>query len=166
MILLGLIAYPAHCVPKTVKQCIQTQCPCLIATWLLFVRTIALLAVAIVLCAPVSAQGQARMGELSRWLLDQVSPVRKAKFFPKLGDAYLEFVRQQVKSGDYDQALTVLEAYIEAANKLHRTLRAAVPDPENKSEGFKQLEAHLRSSIRYSTILYLDSRPINAIPSK
>jgi len=68
-ILLGLIAYPAHCVPKTVKQCIQTQCPCLIATWLLFVRTIALLAVAIVLCAPVSAQGTARMGELSRWLL-------------------------------------------------------------------------------------------------
>ncbi len=52
------------------------------------------------------------------------------------------------KSGDYEQASTVLEAYIEATNKLHTTLKAAVSDPEKKSDGFKQLEAHLRVSIR------------------
>ena len=43
---------------------------------------------------------------------------------------------------------TVLGTYIEAANKLHTTLRATVPDPEKKADGFKQLETHLRNSIR------------------
>jgi len=92
--------------------------------------------------------GTLDIGALSRWFEAQAGPVRKAKCFPKLGDAYLGLVRQEVRSGDYHQASTVLDAYIEATNKLHATLKAAVPDPENKSDGFKQLEAHLRESIR------------------
>jgi hypothetical protein len=92
--------------------------------------------------------GTLDIGALSRWFEAQEGPVRKAKCFPKLGDAYLGLVRQEVKNGDYEQASAVLEAYIVATNKLHTTLKAAVPDPENKSDGFKQLEAHLRESIR------------------
>jgi hypothetical protein len=112
------------------------------------VRIMALLAVVTVLCAAVPAQEKARIGELSRRFEDQEGPVRKARFFPQLGVAYLELVRQQIDSGDYEQASTVLGTYIEAANKLHTTLRATVPDPEKKADGFKQLETHLRNSIR------------------
>ena len=92
--------------------------------------------------------GTLDIGALSRWLEAQEGPVRRAKCFPKLGDAYVGLVRLEVKSGDYQEASTVLEEYIEATNKLHTTLKAAVPDPEKKSDGFKQLEAHLRESIR------------------
>ena len=113
-----------------------------------FIRTIGLLALATVLCVPVQSQGQDRLEGPSRQVDEQGSPVRKAKLFPKLGDAYLELVSQKVKSGDYEQALIILEAYVEAVNKVHTTLRAAVPDPEKKSDGFRQLEAHLRGSIR------------------
>ncbi len=126
----------------------QTLRLCFLSTCFPLVRAAALLVITTILYAPPPLRGQGSIGELSRQFEDQEGPVRKAKFFPKLGDAHLELVRQKVKTGDYQQALTVLEAHIEAIKKLHTALRAAVPDPEKKSDGFRQLEAHLRRSIR------------------
>jgi hypothetical protein len=122
--------------------------PAVPVEWLKKLKYIVLLSLATILCAPAPAQVQVDIGDLSRRFEDQQGPVRKAKYFPKLGDAYLRLMRQQVKTGYYEQALTVLETYIETIKNLRTTLSATVRDPEEKSDGFRQLEEHLRKSIR------------------
>jgi hypothetical protein len=112
------------------------------------IRPVVLLSVATILCATAPAHGQSDFAALSRRFEDQKGPVRKAEFFPKLGDAYIGLVLQHLKSGHYDQALSVLETYSETVKNLQTTLRELVPDLERKSDGFRQLEVHLRKSIR------------------
>ena len=102
----------------------------------------------IVLLANFPAKAQERIDELSRQFDAEKEPVRRAKLFPKLGEAQFELLRKAAKADDYEQALTILNAYVDAVNKLHISLLAAIPDPERKPAGFKELESHARKSIR------------------
>jgi hypothetical protein len=74
--------------------------------------------------------------------------VQPARASSGLGEAQLELLRETFKADDYEQGLTVLNAYLNTVKNLDTSLTAAVPDPEKKPAGFKELESHLRKSVR------------------
>lgn len=108
------------------------------------------LVLAVCLSATVlhSCAAPKRMGELSLRYHEKKDAVSKAKFFPRLGDAYIELLSKRTKEGEYDEAGGILDEYLHMVKALHTELRAAVADPEKKPGGFKQLEIHLRKTIR------------------
>lgn len=107
-----------------------------------------LLIITSLLCTGLLARAQTRINDLSRRFDAERDPVRRAKLFPKLGDAYLDLLREKTKDEQYEQALALLNAYLDTLRKLYSTLRNTVSDPETKPAGFIQLEKHLRESIR------------------
>jgi hypothetical protein len=78
----------------------------------------------------------------------QGSPVDRARAFPKYGDVLVRELRKVVTAGDFVRAEEILTEYRDLARQLHANLRAAVPDPEKRSNGFKQLQIHVRKTTR------------------
>lgn len=78
----------------------------------------------------------------------EADPVKRAKLFTKFGDSLYRVFRNEVQGSNYEQAEKKLLEYRDTAKSLHAALKAAVPDPERKSGGFKQLQIHVRKTIR------------------
>lgn len=108
----------------------------------------AFVALLLLLCTSLPVLAQERMAELTRRFDGERDPVRRAQLFPRLGEAHFELMRQKTQAGDYGQAVAILNMYVDAVEKLCVTLQAAVSDPEKHPSGFKELESHLRKSIR------------------
>src|SRR5713101_4070717 len=110
-----------------------------------------------------AARAQDRIAELQAQFNRETDPVRKAKILPKLGDAQIERVRRATDAGDYAQALGILGEYRHEVKTTAAALKDTGVDAERKPAGFKQLEIHLRKTLREleQTILALpdDQRP-------
>src|SRR5712692_3181523 len=78
----------------------------------------------------------------------ETSGVRKAKLIQKLGDAQFEEARRAGKSGDYTTVGLMLEKYRDNVRAAIDTLKKQHPDAEKQSNGYRQLEMHVRKGIR------------------
>jgi hypothetical protein len=95
-------------------------------------------------------------------------PVRKARAFPPLGEARINVLREQVRREDYQQGLKILERYRDEARIVFGGLKKSRIDAEKKSNGFRQLQIHLRRTVRQlteiiTTVLFEEREPFEAI---
>src|SRR5882762_3174612 len=78
----------------------------------------------------------------------ETSGVQKAKLLGKLGDAQFEEARRAGKTGEYDALGLTLEKYRDNVRAAVEALKKQRPDAERQSNGYRQLEMHLRKGIR------------------
>src|SRR6266436_6569552 len=78
----------------------------------------------------------------------ETNGVHKAKLIEKLGDAQLEEARRAGKAGEYDSVGLTLEKYRDNVRAAVEALKKQHPDAERQSNGYRQLEMHLRQGIR------------------
>jgi hypothetical protein len=76
------------------------------------------------------------------------SGVHKAKLLGKLGDAQFEEARRAGKDGDFNTVGLTLEKYRDNVRAAVEALKKQHPDAEKQSNGYRQLEMHLRKGIR------------------
>ncbi len=124
-------------------------------------RLVALAALSTVLLS--GARAQENVAELQAQFSKENDPVRKAKLLAKLGDAQFRLMRREADASNYAQALRALEDYRNEVHTAEAALKATGVDPERKPGGFKQLQIHVRKSLREldQTILALpnDQQP-------
>ena len=94
---------------------------------------------------PGAAQGQA---DLQLRFDNETNAVHKAKLLQKLGDAQLEEARRAGKAGDYNAVGLTLEKYRDNVRSAVDALKKQHPDAERQSNGYRQLEIHVRKGIR------------------
>jgi hypothetical protein len=78
----------------------------------------------------------------------ETSGVQKAKLIGKLGDAQFEEARRAGKAGDYNALGLTLEKYRDNVRVAVEALKKQHPDAEKQSNGYRQLEMHVRKGIR------------------
>jgi hypothetical protein len=78
----------------------------------------------------------------------EANGVHKAKLMEKLGEAQLEEARRSGKAGDYNAVGLTLEKYRDNVGAAIEALKKQHPDAEKQSNGYRQLEIHVRKSIR------------------
>jgi len=78
----------------------------------------------------------------------ETSGVRKAKLMERLGNAQFEEARRAGKAGDFNAVGLLLEKYRDNVREAVETLKKQHPDAEKQSNGYRQLEMHLRKGIR------------------
>jgi hypothetical protein len=78
----------------------------------------------------------------------ETNGVHKAKLIEKLGDAQLEEARRAGKAGDYNTVGLTLEKYRDNVRAAVEILKKQHPDAEKQSNGYRQLEMHVRKGIR------------------
>jgi hypothetical protein len=78
----------------------------------------------------------------------EANGVQKAKIMTKLGEAQLEETRRAGKVGDYNAVGTTLEKYRDNVRVALEALKKQHPDAERQSNGYRQLEIHVRKGIR------------------
>jgi hypothetical protein len=66
----------------------------------------------------------------------------------KLGEAQLEDARRAGKAGEYDSLGLTLEKYRDNVRAAVDALKKQHPDAERQSNGYRQLQMHLRKGIR------------------
>jgi len=88
------------------------------------------------------------LAELQAHFDRETSAVRKAKLLEKLGDAQFEETRRAGKSGDHATVALTLEKYRDNARAALELLKQPHPDAERQSNGYRQLQFHVRRSIR------------------
>lgn len=103
----------------------------------------------ILLLGVPAARPQAPLEELRARFQRETDPARKARLFPKLGDAQLDRVRALGSQGKYDEALAALAEYRAEAQATHSALKASGINAEKRPGGFKQLQIHLRKGQRH-----------------
>jgi hypothetical protein len=74
--------------------------------------------------------------------------VHKAKLLEKLGDAQFEEARRAGKAGDHATVALTLEKYRDNARAALELLKKQHPDAERQSNGYRQLQFHVRRAIR------------------
>jgi len=94
---------------------------------------------------PGAAQGPA---DLQLRFDNETNAVHKAKLLQKLGDAQLEEARRAGKAGDHNLLGLTLEKYRDNVRAAFDVLKKQHPDAEKQSNGYRQLEMHLRKGIR------------------
>jgi hypothetical protein len=78
----------------------------------------------------------------------ETNAVPKAKLLGKLGDAQFEEARRAGKAGEYDALGLTLEKYRDNVRAALETLKKQRPNAEKQSNGYRQLEMHVRKGIR------------------
>src|SRR5437879_5374029 len=78
----------------------------------------------------------------------ETSGVQKAKLLRKLGDAQFEEARRAGKAGEYDALGLTLEKYRDNVREAVEALKKQHPNAEKQSNGYRQLEMHVRKGIR------------------
>jgi len=78
----------------------------------------------------------------------ETSGVQKAKLMTKLGEVELEEARRAGKAGDYNAVGMTLEKYRDNVRSAVDALKKQHPDAERQSNGYRQLEIHVRKGIR------------------
>lgn len=74
--------------------------------------------------------------------------IRKAKLLEKLGDAQFEEARRAGQAGDNNSVGLTLEKYRDNVRAALEALRKQHPDAEKHSNGYRQLEMHVKNGIR------------------
>ncbi len=88
------------------------------------------------------------LAELQAQFDRETSGVHKAKLLGKLGDAQFEEARRAGKAGDYDAVGLTLEKYRDNVRAAVEALKKQHPDAEKHSNGYRQLEIHVRKGVR------------------
>ncbi len=88
------------------------------------------------------------LAELQARFDRETNGVRKAKLMEKLGEAQFEEARRVGKAGEYDSLGLTLEKYRDNVRAAVDALKKQHPDAERQSNGYRQLEIHLRKGIR------------------
>lgn len=78
----------------------------------------------------------------------ETSAVNKAKLLVKLGDAQFEDARRAGQAGDNDTVDRTMEKYRDNVRAALEALKKQHPDAEKHSNGYRQLEMHVKSGIR------------------
>ena len=76
------------------------------------------------------------------------SAVRKARILEKLGDAQFAEARRAGKEGDHSTVDLTLEKYRDNVRAAFDALKKQHPDAERHSDGYRQLQFHVRRGIR------------------
>ena len=89
-----------------------------------------------------------KLGELQARFDHETNAVRRAKLLEKLGDGQFAEVRRAFKANDLVTVGTVLEKYRDNVRVALEGLKQKHPDAERQSNGYRQLEIHVRRGIR------------------
>jgi hypothetical protein len=77
----------------------------------------------------------------------QKDPVKRAKLFPKLGNALLAEMRKDIQAKEFDRVPPLLLEYRDGAKAAFEGLAATGRDADKHPAGFRELEMHLRQSL-------------------
>ena len=76
----------------------------------------------------------------------QKDPVKRAKLFPKLGNALLAEMRRQIHEKEFDRVPALFTEYHDGAKSCLQGLEASGRDADKQPGGYRELEMHLRQS--------------------
>jgi hypothetical protein len=88
------------------------------------------------------------LADLQKHFDRETNAVRKAKLLEKLGDAQFEETRRAGKEGDHGAVALTLEKYRDNVRAALEALKKQQPDAERHSNGYRQLQFHVRRGIR------------------
>jgi hypothetical protein len=89
-----------------------------------------------------------KLGEIQARFDNEKNPVHRAKLLEKLGDAEFDEARRAFKANDLSTVGTVLEKYRDNVRVALEGLRKKRADAQKDSNGYRQLEIHVRRGIR------------------
>jgi hypothetical protein len=109
-------------------------------------QTFGCVAVTSLMLSPVLAQQT--VAELQAHFDRENNSVKKAKLLAKLGDAQFEDARRAGKDGDNNAVDATLEKYRDNVRAALEALKKQHPDAERHSNGYRQMEIHVKEGIR------------------
>src|SRR6202166_4824315 len=89
-----------------------------------------------------------KLDEMQARFDHEKNPVHRAKLLEKLGDAEFDEARRAYKANDLTTVATVLEKYRDNVRVALDGLRKKHSDAQKDSNGYRQLEIHVRRGIR------------------
>jgi succinate dehydrogenase flavin-adding protein (antitoxin of CptAB toxin-antitoxin module) len=89
-----------------------------------------------------------KIAEMQARFDHETNPVRRAKLLEKLGDAEFDEARRAFKANDLSTVGIVLEKYRDNVRAALEGLKKKRADAEKDSNGYRQLEIHVRRGIR------------------
>jgi succinate dehydrogenase flavin-adding protein (antitoxin of CptAB toxin-antitoxin module) len=105
-----------------------------------------LLCAALIFC--VTSMAADKLAELQAHFDRESNPVHRAKLLEKLGDAQFQEARRAYKANDLVTVGIVFEKYRDNARVAFDGLQQKHADAERQSNGYRQLEIHVRRGIR------------------
>jgi hypothetical protein len=99
-------------------------------------------------CAAVVQSPADRNAALVEAWKGETDPVRRAKLFPRLGDAQLAEIQRLANGEDFIKAGAGLEEYRDEVKATFQGLKDTGVDAERKPGGFKELQIHLRRALK------------------
>jgi succinate dehydrogenase flavin-adding protein (antitoxin of CptAB toxin-antitoxin module) len=106
------------------------------------------LGVAMICCVVGTAGAGDKLGEMQSRFDHEKNPVHRAKLLEKLGDAEFDEARRAYKANDLTTMATVLEKYRDNVRVAFEGLKKKRTDAQKDSNGYRQLEIHVRRGIR------------------
>jgi len=89
-----------------------------------------------------------KLSEMQARFDREKNPVHRAKLLEKLGDAEFDEARRAFKANDLSIMATVLEKYRDNVRVTLEGLKKKRTDAQKDSNGYRQLEIHVRRGIR------------------
>jgi succinate dehydrogenase flavin-adding protein (antitoxin of CptAB toxin-antitoxin module) len=99
-------------------------------------------------CVAGVAVAAGKLSEMQARFDHEQNPVRRAKLLEKLGDAQFDEARRAFKANDITTVGIVLEKYRDNVRVALEGLKKKRADAEKDSNGYRQLEIHVRRGIR------------------
>src|SRR5215472_4066774 len=109
-------------------------------------RTLGCAAMIFLMLPPAIAQQT--VGELQGHFDHEINSVKKAKLLVKLGDAEFEEARRAEKAGDNNAVDATMEKYRDNVRAALDALKKQHADAERNSNGYRQVEMHVKQGIR------------------
>ena len=100
----------------------------------------------VLLALPACAQDQ--MALLREQFEKEADPARKAKALTRLGSAQWDAARKASALEDYVEVRRLVRQYLDDTEAAADALKASGIDAEKKPRGFKELQIHVRKSLR------------------
>lgn len=111
-----------------------------------FCQTLVFGSVGFFALAPVIAQQS--VAEMQSKFDQEINSVKKAKLLVKLGDAQFEQARRAGREGDNNTVDATMEKYRDNVRSAFEALKKQHPDAEKHSNGYRQVELHVKEGIR------------------
>ena len=109
-------------------------------------QTLGCVAVVSLALFPVIAQES--LAQLQTKFDRETNSVKKAKLLVKLGDAQFEEARRAGKEGDNNSVDATMEKYRDNVRATLEALKKQHADAERHSNGYRQMEIHVKEGIR------------------
>ncbi len=95
-----------------------------------------------------------KIAEMQTRFDHETNPVRRAKLLEKLGDAQFDEARRAFKANDLSTVGMVLEKYRDNVRVAFEGLKKKHTDAQKDSNGYRQLEIHVRRGFARRMKLY------------